>query len=70
MFEPKGRPFAKFDVLYEKKMKARKFRLTQVDPFNRDEVEHVAVEVKHWGERSSMWHGVDIAWHLLIFYLA
>lgn len=45
--EPKDRTFAELDVLFEKKIGARKFRETQVNLFNGDEVEHVTIEVKY-----------------------
>ncbi|KAL0472557.1 MFS maltose permease [Neurospora intermedia] len=32
--EPKGRTFAELDILFEKKVTARKFRKTKVDPFD------------------------------------
>jgi MFS transporter, SP family, general alpha glucoside:H+ symporter len=45
--EPKGRTFAELDVLFERKVSARKFHKTKVDVFGADEtVETVAVEPK------------------------
>ena len=47
--EPKDRTFAELDVLFEKKVSARKFHLTKVDLFENQNVsgfEGVEVETK------------------------
>lgn len=44
--EPKGRTFAELDVLFEKKVSARKFHKTKVDLFNDEHVDIFNVEVK------------------------
>lgn len=48
--EPKGRTFAEMDVLFERKVSARKFASTKVELFEQSEgrgVEDVGVEAKH-----------------------
>lgn len=45
--EPKGRTFAELDVLFAKKVSARKFHKTDVDMFERESVEYIEVEAKH-----------------------
>jgi SP family general alpha glucoside:H+ symporter-like MFS transporter len=45
--EPKGRSYAEIDMLFEMKVPARKFKTTEVDPFEQSlGVEHVVVEGK------------------------
>ena len=45
--EPKDRTFAELDVLFERKISARKFHKTEVDMFNHSNVESISIEFKH-----------------------